>query len=184
MENQLLLLVMQIPIHSCPWFAITCSPLAASPTPRHPTDQVTYLHRRHQQRQLFRLTQLLRKHIIVPFIYTVYLQTYCQCRNLRGNGNHYIDRKAWQSGPAEQISRCATAGQLPRCATAGRVRKILRKTKIQQQKAASREKSWHLSDMNYIKYSALTQKGKNPVTFSQLFICTSTAPGKQGDLKK
>ncbi len=56
-----LLLVMRIPIHSCPWFAIkfaiNCSPLATSPTPRHPTDQVTHLHRRHQQRQAFRLTQ-------------------------------------------------------------------------------------------------------------------------------
>jgi hypothetical protein len=58
LENQLLLLGMQIPIHSCPWFAINCSPLAASPTPRHPTDQVTHLHRRHQ-RQPFRLTQYL-----------------------------------------------------------------------------------------------------------------------------
>jgi hypothetical protein len=47
---------MQITIHSCPCFAINCSPLAASPTPRHPTDQVTYLHRRQQQRQPFRLT--------------------------------------------------------------------------------------------------------------------------------
>ncbi len=57
LENQLLLLVMRISIHTCPWFAINCSPLAASPTPRHPTDQVTYLHRWHQQRQPFRLTQ-------------------------------------------------------------------------------------------------------------------------------
>ncbi len=30
LENQLLLCVVQIPIHSCPWFAINCSPLAAS----------------------------------------------------------------------------------------------------------------------------------------------------------
>jgi hypothetical protein len=37
--------------------AINCSPLAASSTPRHPADQVTYLHRRLQQSQLFRLTQ-------------------------------------------------------------------------------------------------------------------------------
>ncbi len=51
------LLVMRIPIHSCPWLAINRSPLAASPTPRHPTDQVTYLHRRHQQRQPYCLTQ-------------------------------------------------------------------------------------------------------------------------------
>jgi hypothetical protein len=57
LENQLLLHVMRIPIQSCPWFAINCSPLAASPTPRHPTDQVTYLHRRNQQRQPFCLTQ-------------------------------------------------------------------------------------------------------------------------------
>jgi hypothetical protein len=57
LENQLLLLVVQIPIHSCPWFAINCSPLAASPTSRYPTDQVTYLHRRHQQCQPSRLTQ-------------------------------------------------------------------------------------------------------------------------------
>ncbi len=41
LENQLFLLVVRIPIHSCPWFAINCSPLAASPTPRPPTDQVT-----------------------------------------------------------------------------------------------------------------------------------------------
>ncbi len=37
LENQLLLLMVRIPIHSCPWFAINCSPLPASPTPRHPT---------------------------------------------------------------------------------------------------------------------------------------------------
>jgi hypothetical protein len=49
--------MMRIPIHSCLWFAINCSPLAASPTPRHPIDQVTYLHRWHQQRQPFHLTQ-------------------------------------------------------------------------------------------------------------------------------
>jgi hypothetical protein len=49
--------MMQIPIHSCPTLAINCSPLAASPTPRHPTDQVTYLHRRHQLCQPSRLTQ-------------------------------------------------------------------------------------------------------------------------------
>jgi hypothetical protein len=36
LENQLLLLVVRIPIHSCPWFAINCSPLAASPTPGTP----------------------------------------------------------------------------------------------------------------------------------------------------
>ncbi len=35
------LLMVQIPIHSCPWFAINCSPFAASPTPMHPIDQVT-----------------------------------------------------------------------------------------------------------------------------------------------
>ncbi len=51
LEILLLLLVVQIPIHSCPWFAINCSPLAASPTPRYPVDQVTYLHRWHQQHQ-------------------------------------------------------------------------------------------------------------------------------------
>ncbi len=58
LENQLLLHVVRIPIHSCTWFAINCSPLAASPTQRHPTDQVTYLHRRHQQHQPSRLIQL------------------------------------------------------------------------------------------------------------------------------
>jgi hypothetical protein len=57
LENQLLLLVVRIPIHSCPWFAINCSPLAASSTPRHHTDQVSYLHRRHQQHQLSHLIQ-------------------------------------------------------------------------------------------------------------------------------
>jgi hypothetical protein len=41
LENQLFLLVVQKPIHSCPWFDINCSPLAASPTPKHPTDHVT-----------------------------------------------------------------------------------------------------------------------------------------------
>jgi hypothetical protein len=51
------LLVVRIPIHSCPWFAINCSSLAASPTPRHPTDQVTYIHRRHQQHQVSCLIQ-------------------------------------------------------------------------------------------------------------------------------
>ncbi len=55
----LLLLVVRIPIHSCPLLAINCSPLAASPTPRHPTDQVTYLHRQHQQHQSSRLIQLV-----------------------------------------------------------------------------------------------------------------------------
>jgi hypothetical protein len=35
------LLVVRIPIHYCPWFAINCSPIAASLTPTHPTDQVT-----------------------------------------------------------------------------------------------------------------------------------------------
>jgi hypothetical protein len=57
LEILLLLLVVRIPIHSCPWFAINCSPLAVSPTPRHPTDQVTYLHRRHQH-QPSRLIQV------------------------------------------------------------------------------------------------------------------------------
>ncbi len=57
LENQLLLLVVRIPIHSCPWFALNCSPLAISPTPRHPADQVTYLHRWHQQRRSSRPTQ-------------------------------------------------------------------------------------------------------------------------------
>ncbi len=56
LENQLLLLVVWIPIFSCPWLAINYSPLAASPTPRHPIDQFTYLHR-HQQHQPSRLIQ-------------------------------------------------------------------------------------------------------------------------------
>jgi hypothetical protein len=30
------MLVVRIPIHSCPRFAINCSPLATSPTPTHP----------------------------------------------------------------------------------------------------------------------------------------------------
>jgi hypothetical protein len=51
LENQLLLLVVRIPIHSCLWFAINCFPLVASSIPRHHTDQVTYSHRRHQQHQ-------------------------------------------------------------------------------------------------------------------------------------
>jgi hypothetical protein len=68
LEISLLLLVVRIPIHSCPWLAINCSSLATSPTPRHPTDQVTYLHRRHQQHQLSCLIQrciLLNKSIDV-----------------------------------------------------------------------------------------------------------------------
>jgi hypothetical protein len=32
LEILLLLLVVRIPIHSCPWLAINCSPLATSPT--------------------------------------------------------------------------------------------------------------------------------------------------------
>ncbi len=51
------LIVARIPIHSCLWFAIDCSPFTASPNPTHPTDQVQYLHRRHQQHQLSRLIQ-------------------------------------------------------------------------------------------------------------------------------
>ncbi len=35
------LLVVRIPIHSCPWFAINCSPFATSPTPTQLIDQVT-----------------------------------------------------------------------------------------------------------------------------------------------
>ncbi len=58
LEILLLLLVVRIPIHSCPWFAINCSPLAALPTPRHPIDQVTYLQRQHQQHQPSHLTQV------------------------------------------------------------------------------------------------------------------------------
>jgi hypothetical protein len=58
LEIPLLLLVVRITIHSCPWLAINCSPLATSPTPRHPTDQVTYLHRQHQKHQLIRLIQV------------------------------------------------------------------------------------------------------------------------------
>jgi hypothetical protein len=62
LENQVLLFMVRIPILSCPWFAINCSPLAASPTPRHLTYQITYLHRRHQQRQPSCLTQ------VAPFV--------------------------------------------------------------------------------------------------------------------
>jgi hypothetical protein len=58
LEILFLLLVVRIPIHSCPWIAVNCSPLAASSTPRHPIDQVTYLHRQHQQHQPSRLTQI------------------------------------------------------------------------------------------------------------------------------
>jgi hypothetical protein len=36
-----ILLLARIPIHSCPWLAINCSPLATSPTLTHPMDQVT-----------------------------------------------------------------------------------------------------------------------------------------------
>ncbi len=36
-----ILLVARIPIYSCPWFAINCSPLATSPALTHPIDQVT-----------------------------------------------------------------------------------------------------------------------------------------------
>ncbi len=58
LEILLLLLVVRMPIYSHPRLAINCSPLAASPTPRHPIDQVTYLHRRHQQHQPSRLTHV------------------------------------------------------------------------------------------------------------------------------
>jgi hypothetical protein len=71
LDKQLFLLVVQIPIHSCPWFAIKCSPLAASPAPRHPTDQVTYLHRRHQQHQLSRLMQVSLQYPI--FKYSIFI---------------------------------------------------------------------------------------------------------------
>jgi hypothetical protein len=77
LENQLLLLVVQIPIHSCPWFAINCSPLAASPTPRHPTDQVTYLHRRHQQHRLSHPTQVPTD---ARTIQAIYMFLYCNCK--------------------------------------------------------------------------------------------------------
>ncbi len=59
LEILLLLFVVRIPIHSCPWFAINCPPLAVSPFPMHPTDQVTYLHRRNQQHQPSHLIQFL-----------------------------------------------------------------------------------------------------------------------------
>ncbi len=45
------LLVVQITIYFWLWFANSCPPLASSPTLSHPTDQVKYLHRRHQQYQ-------------------------------------------------------------------------------------------------------------------------------------
>jgi hypothetical protein len=61
----------RIYIHSCPWFAINCSPLVASHTPRHPTDQVTYLHRRHQQHQLSRLIHVTL-HIKQYKVYQLY----------------------------------------------------------------------------------------------------------------
>jgi hypothetical protein len=48
LEILLLLLVVRMPIHSCPWLAINSSPLVVSPTPRHPIEQVTNLHRRNQ----------------------------------------------------------------------------------------------------------------------------------------
>jgi hypothetical protein len=35
------LLMVRIPIHSCPWFAFNCPPFATSPTLTHPIDQVT-----------------------------------------------------------------------------------------------------------------------------------------------
>jgi hypothetical protein len=35
------LLMVRIPIHSCPWSVITCPPFATSPTLPHPIDQVT-----------------------------------------------------------------------------------------------------------------------------------------------
>ncbi len=57
LEILLLLLVVRIPIYSFPCLAINCSPLAVSPIPRHPTDQVMCLHRWHQQHQLSCLIQ-------------------------------------------------------------------------------------------------------------------------------
>jgi hypothetical protein len=58
-----ILLVARIPIHSCPWFAINCSPFAASPTPTHPKIKFQYLHRQHQQHLPSRLIQDQFSHI-------------------------------------------------------------------------------------------------------------------------
>jgi hypothetical protein len=76
-------LVVRIPIHSCPWFANNCSPLAASPAPRHPTDQVTYLHRQHQQHQPSRLINfcviiLWMGKTIKPFFYSWWYTNFCR----------------------------------------------------------------------------------------------------------
>jgi hypothetical protein len=38
------LLIVQIPIHSCPWSANNCPPFASYSTLSHPTDQVTLIH--------------------------------------------------------------------------------------------------------------------------------------------
>jgi hypothetical protein len=39
-----ILLVARIPISSCPWFAINCSPFDTSPTLTHPIDQVNNIY--------------------------------------------------------------------------------------------------------------------------------------------
>ncbi len=89
LEILLLLLVVRMPIHSCPWLAINCSPLATSPTQRHPTDQVTYLHRRHQQHQPTRLIQVppspqacwAVRHLLLQIWWKVVIYILC-CKNL------------------------------------------------------------------------------------------------------
>jgi hypothetical protein len=59
LEILLLLFVMRKnPSTLVPGLLSTVLPLLLHP-PRHPTDQVTYLHRRHQQHQSSRLTHLL-----------------------------------------------------------------------------------------------------------------------------
>ncbi len=51
LEVLFLVLVVWISIHPRPWLASTVLPLLLNPPRRHPTDQITYLHRRHQQHQ-------------------------------------------------------------------------------------------------------------------------------------
>jgi hypothetical protein len=87
LEILLLLLLVQIPIHSCPWLAINFSPLAASPTPRHPIDQDTYLHRRHQQHQPSRLTQA-RAHNRIIYAHTKCTTEFCTLNKRSGLPAH------------------------------------------------------------------------------------------------
>ncbi len=94
-------------IHSCPWLAINYSPLAASLTPRHPTDQVTYLHRQQHQRQPSRLTQYLLA-VEVSYWFSPHAPTNDQCIN--ENERHCWRMSIWQYFSSQIV--CSRHNQL------------------------------------------------------------------------